>query len=90
MMEVIKKTKISWQCATCGKEFKTEKAVKKHQRRECERIWISLSKQELARLKNIVRHVKFDVPAWFTDAIGISLLESLGREFSEPTMKIEL
>jgi len=89
-MDVIHKTTTTYECSVCAKKFKTEKAVKRHQRRECRRIWINLSRAQLNRLRYIVKHVRFEVPSWFSDAIGISLLESLGREFTKPDIEIVL
>jgi len=89
--EIIRKTEISYECGICGKkDFKTEKAVRRHQKRECRRIWFNLSRGELTRLREIIREAQFTTPNWFIDSIGIGLLQSLGREFSEPTIKIEL
>jgi len=88
---IIRKTKVSFECAICGKkDFSTEKAVRGHQRKECRRIWFNLSKLELNRLREIIREAQFTTPSWFIDTIGIGLLNSLGREFTKPDIEIVL
>lgn len=86
------RNKKTYVCKLCGFEADSQRKVERHQKFTCKSVFIALSERELTRLMFIVRHVQFEdgLEGWFSDSIGISLMQALGRKLTKADIEIFL